>query len=548
MANANAGLNAIMNDDMVLARTLLSEHDDGFHQTGLAIAAFLEAMLGGEKQGIQRASDLLNKAHTTLDAEAGYAQTESESVFPNGSAYRVILANVLLMSAITSFLSHSMTDVMAAVWKLKRAYGIFDNLHGHIQARDLSTHFSDLSKADPSVYQTIDYQTYCATVAGYGMQTLVISLLPPKIARVLSIVGFKGSRTVGLDALWSIAETPTVQGSLALLGILLYYGGLLHFCDIVPDSDKALEDCARFLEQAGKRYPESAIWRLQAARLKIQQADLPQAIQILQNIPTASQMKQIATLKLYDLGLCQVFSMNWSNAIETYLLVDASSDWSHCAYSYICFICVHQQWRATKDKATAERATEFLQEAASSGGTKKMMGKPIPFEAMVLRKHARWTAISSAQNCPLIEAVDGCPAAEFVHFFNGWKSMQPELLEAWLALLAPKSDRLDRDAVTGVIRAAILRNLGRLDEAEEVLAPILQQAKHQFKEIPHSEVWIMPFANYEQACIHWVRDGTAAKEDVRFWIQRASAFGDSEMESRLNIRLTTAMATIDGEK
>lgn len=65
----------------------------------------------------------------------------------------------------------------------------------------------------------------------YGILQLVLSLLPPAVGKVLSIVGLKGSREDGLNKIWKSVESRNVLGCIGLLGLLTFYDGPFQFTD-----------------------------------------------------------------------------------------------------------------------------------------------------------------------------------------------------------------------------------------------------------------------------------------------------------------------------
>ena len=79
---------------------------------------------------------------------------------------------------------------------------------------------------------TIDEYIHSGVQLCFGILQVVLSLIPPAIGKVLSIVGFRGDREVGLRLLWRTAITcRNVHGELALLFILVFYDGPVQFVD-----------------------------------------------------------------------------------------------------------------------------------------------------------------------------------------------------------------------------------------------------------------------------------------------------------------------------
>ncbi|VEU23383.1 DEKNAAC104459 [Brettanomyces naardenensis] len=66
----------------------------------------------------------------------------------------------------------------------------------------------------------------------FGILQVVLSLLPPGLGRVLSIVGFKGSREAGLRMVWKAAQERNIHGGIGLLALLVFYDGPFQFTDV----------------------------------------------------------------------------------------------------------------------------------------------------------------------------------------------------------------------------------------------------------------------------------------------------------------------------
>lgn len=84
---------------------------------------------------------------------------------------------------------------------------------------------ADLSQA------TIDEFIHSGVNLCFGILQVVLSLIPPAIGAVLSIVGFHGSREEGLRLIWRATRQRNVHGCIGLLGLMFYYDGPFQFTD-----------------------------------------------------------------------------------------------------------------------------------------------------------------------------------------------------------------------------------------------------------------------------------------------------------------------------
>ncbi|OWB60715.1 hypothetical protein B5S29_g1595 [[Candida] boidinii] len=106
----------------------------------------------------------------------------------------------------------------------------------------LSKKFEDLTFniGDPEI-STIDEFIHSGVNLCFGILQVVLSLIPPAIGKVLSVVGFKGSREVGLQMVWKAAAERNIHGGIGLLALLVFYDGPFQFTDVdfdVPSTEE----------------------------------------------------------------------------------------------------------------------------------------------------------------------------------------------------------------------------------------------------------------------------------------------------------------------
>lgn len=116
-----------------------------------------------------------------------------------------------------------------------------------------------------------DQTIYSGTLMALGSIMLLVSLLPPSLSRLLSIIGFRGSRTQALSMLWKVSSQVTPFGGLATFVLGSYYGNIVQNSDIISDDFSAkrkdggttLEKLHLTIMEVRKRYPDSALWAVE---------------------------------------------------------------------------------------------------------------------------------------------------------------------------------------------------------------------------------------------------------------------------------------------
>ncbi|KAF2964058.1 hypothetical protein GQX73_g9513 [Xylaria multiplex] len=133
LKDAMAGADLIMNDDIDGAEASLKKTDSTFHSFGMGACVFMKSILGFEKAIMAEASSRLNECETSAwneikkaEKEANSSKSKSESIYPPGSEYQLVLAESYLMSAIIGVLHESLTEGIKSFYKLRKAYVALD--------------------------------------------------------------------------------------------------------------------------------------------------------------------------------------------------------------------------------------------------------------------------------------------------------------------------------------------------------------------------------------------------------------------------------------
>lgn len=112
-----------------------------------------------------------------------------------------------------------------------------------------------------------------------------------------------------------------------------------------------------------------------------------------------------------------------------------------------------------------------------------------------------------------------------------------------------RREALDEHAILAVLRAAVLRNLKRFDEAKAVLrADVLVHDRAAFKGGLKDD-WTSPVAHYEMGAICWMeRDGGVGDEEkVREcaeWLEKVAKWETYGLDARIGLKVATGLDTL----
>jgi hypothetical protein len=293
-----------MNDDMELAEEELLKGNSAFHKLGLGLVAFMRAVLSFEKDMLADAQKKLSEAETS--ATEAYERSRRSSfpsnsaIYRSGTEYLLCQAQVQLMSAAIGMLNESMGDKFGSLMKISNAYGTLDKILEQemqyldsIEAKEpkveekpknevdgsddefvvVAEEASEIPELeakleiqksdqgpDPSLFPgTLDGFIHASSNMCFGMLQLMLTMMPPVVARAASWFGFKGDRERGISLLWQASKFGNLNGAFAGLVLLGFYNGFIGFCDILPpDGSKEFPKakCEALIREFRAKYPQ----------------------------------------------------------------------------------------------------------------------------------------------------------------------------------------------------------------------------------------------------------------------------------------------------
>ncbi|KAF5101258.1 hypothetical protein D0Z00_000928 [Geotrichum galactomycetum] len=457
--------------------------------------------------------------------------------------------------------------------------------------------------------ETVDEYIVSAINACYGILQLVISIIPPGIGRVLSIVGFNGDKDEALTMLWKATAHTNIHGCIALLALLQFYDGPTQVSDIVlprtksesstwtetegepmiptnfDDIDETKRCLKAALAKASKHYSRGALWQLQEGRMKASEGKLKEAVEIMDDTSRGPiNLRQVEGLMLFDKTMFILALHGYETAAPNYLRLIDLNTWSHMLYTYLSGVCQVEIYRANK-KSNPEKAAEAKKKALKCfddapsyfHSKKKILSKPMPFDTFVLRKLKLWKEIADKNNVDLVDAIGTSPSHEIIYFWNGFGRMPESELENALKILGHTGEAdtdfsssegepvikevEDESLVRYLLQAIALRNLKRVDEGYELLkTKVLPKVYRETPEKGHyksgipkvlftkncREPWLAPSAIYEMAVFEWTIHGTSKVDLVRDYLEMANSWSDDyELSTRVGLKIKSALSRLE---
>ncbi|KAI5808811.1 outer membrane protein Iml2/Tetratricopeptide repeat protein 39 [Peziza echinospora] len=584
----------IMNDDVVGAEVALKDGTSSFHKLALGVIGFLQASLGFEADIMREASERLAEAQASADRDRRKAQRDAHSrhsSYPPGTEFALCHAEAQLMSAVVGVLSESVVDAMKAFYKLRKAYLLLEEIQAipppkqkrvdpdAVEKSDAASEMS--STSDPlymknsdragrraSIVSTINMDTmepmdvfiHSGSNLCFGLLLVILSLIPPSLGRLLSIIGFRGDREKGISLLWEASKADNVHGAIAILSLLNFYGNAVQFCDILPEDDAMSgvgyprQRCYDALAKMRQRYPNSALWLLEEARMEAVNGRLDRAIKLL-NVPASPQMRQVEALMLFEKAINSMFLHRHQDVANAFLKLTELNSWSHALYHYFAAVSYIELYRENAEsdpdqaRIFAKKAEALIELTPTFMGKKRFMAQSLPLEVFADRKIKKWQARARERNVRLIEGVGVSPVEEMMYFWNGYKRMDNDGFAKSLIALEwqkekLKDDEIDERAIHSLITSVVLRNMGEREKAKEHLQEVLAIDKNTLKGYLKDD-WTAPTAHYEWAVILWQENGPKGAEECKQWLQKAARWEAYELDTRVGLRVTTALDTVN---
>jgi len=392
---------------------------------------------------------------------------------------------------------------------------------------DDSTSTAEQRAIDES-QSTIDEFIISGANLCFGILQLVLSLIPPAIGKVLSVVGIKGSKETGLKMIWKSLEGRNVHGSIGLLALLVFYDGPFQFTDAdfdIPDLSrtksknsttnslsiqktmsakrmrsetnayqgigkptllhpgKKLEDALLY---ARALFPNSALWLLQEARMLASRGRLEEALQLMDSLDRKIEMVQVEALLIFDRSMILIFLHQYERAAKEILKLVEINSWSPGLYTYCAGACYLELYRMCqmgiitdpqelkRESYFRDQAKDLFQKAPyyAKNGKKNNM----PFNKFVLRKTSHFEHSAHLNKVDLIDAVGTSPVHELAYFWNGYNRMPVKNLEtAYILLNYSKSEHskipeLENESmIRNLLQSITLRRLGEFTKGAELL-------------------------------------------------------------------------------
>ena len=180
---------------------------------------------------------------------------------------------------------------------------------------------------------------------GLGVFNLVLGILPPRVLRIVKLLGFGGDRDEGLKQLHMCMEACGVRSVLAVVALLAYHVLVPSFFSLPQAMGYHITQADAILQKATAEYPGSAFLTFLQGRHERLKQNLSGSLEALTRslnvVRTGSgaDWVQFADLCSYELAWTLAQMQKWEEAASAFYSLYETNNWSKCFYVYACAVC-----------------------------------------------------------------------------------------------------------------------------------------------------------------------------------------------------------------
>ncbi|KDE04974.1 hypothetical protein MVLG_04622 [Microbotryum lychnidis-dioicae p1A1 Lamole] len=280
---------------------------------------------------------------------------------------------------------------------MRNAYAIYRTLAAYVEAMDQSAGGHD---------DSIDEDFRSGVYLGNGLISLILSLLPSAVLKIMTVFGFTGDREYALKTLmlggrWKPRtaepgmppEQEGIRRPICDMVLLMHH---LVIANYLPVGGVDVPTAAHILHYNLDRYPNGIFFLYFAGRLHSTETQLESAVKSF-HLAIAAQREyiQLGHICYWDLGLVSLASGDWIKGYECFNILDKESNWSKAIYAYAKATSIYEQGQ---DIAKANKIMKGVPDLMQ-----RIAGKSIPLEKFVARRSRKYVAQGNHLCLPGIE-------------------------------------------------------------------------------------------------------------------------------------------------
>uniref|UniRef100_A0A0N4ZCA3 TPR_REGION domain-containing protein n=1 Tax=Parastrongyloides trichosuri TaxID=131310 RepID=A0A0N4ZCA3_PARTI len=524
-------LHHFMNNKFELAEKKLLEYSDKtlYHSMGLSSILFIKSMMTCERKDLEIASESCKKTLMVIEkhrAKNGFLNplswlsNHSKTLTDEQIHAELCYAETLMLRAmLTFFTDETLASFVKGALKINTCHSIFRYCYKMINTEEWNNR-------DPVVKEQFE----AGTRAGIGMFNLIISIMPPKIFKLLEFCGFYGNKSFGMEELLKASEmTKTLRQPLVCIYLLSWH---LIGTYILENGNNDIILCEKLLDPLLKDYPDGAIVLFLKGRYYLIRGDIDNAIHFYnKSIRVQDGYKQFHHICYWELLFAFCYLRQWSRAAHNTKILMDESKWSKCVYTYLMAILINADDSVKKKEETVDILMRKVPKLRL-----RIAGKSIPVEKFCETKVRRYLKTGSLMLAHY----------EFLYFWHAFNILSSNtrlivlILEDIVRVSKQPVEKNEIDINDRCLYYFLFgvcnRILKNYDEAEDAFNFIIS---HQSELTDH--IYLAPNATYELALL---KKSVGENEVCKELLRKALLYHGYLLETRLHLKIHNMTTTL----
>ncbi|RWS06370.1 tetratricopeptide repeat protein 39B-like protein, partial [Dinothrombium tinctorium] len=348
---------------------------------------------------------------------------------------------------------------------------------------------------------------------GIGIFNLVVSMMPKKILKLLTFVGFSGDKNLALEMIKRSTEIKeglrSRVSAMSIQGFALYFEQLMGLCEI---DSKWIDEITYDLKS---RFPNGVFVLFFSGKHYLLKGEPDKAInEFTECIALQDSWKQIHNICNWDLVWCYALKNDWENAAKHAMILREECAYSPATNEYQFAVFKMMQMEYEKRSDLKNVIKDSIKSVVKL--KKRYAGKTIPQEKFICTRAAQY---AENEREPLVVLMELFYVWNVFAMTSDSKSLIDPLLQKIdnkLIELRSKKTINDEIALLTLVKGVLLRNLGAYDAAENCFKFMIEMEDDIQRDtyiVPHSSLELgithLKAGKYDQAeeCLEKTKSG-----------------------------------------
>ena len=289
----------------------------------------------------------------------------------------LMTAETLILQAILLLVEENVMSFIQAGLKIRTSHRLFDRCYQEVKRRERL-----VANGQPA--EPIDSHVLGGVQNGMGTFSVILSLLPPIMLRLLSFFGFSSNRTEGLALLQASSTSSGIRAPLSSLVLLFLHVVIPSFFTIHMQAHNTA--ATALLTRCFQQYPGGSFFLWLQGRQQRNNRLLADSIASFQRAAAGQrEWRQLQHLCAYELGTTYLFMLEHEKGRLFWEILEKENQWSKAFYIYMQLVAVIPSDAAAPHSPEVDGMIERIEAACA----RKFGGKQLSLEQFIMQRSDR---------------------------------------------------------------------------------------------------------------------------------------------------------------